>query len=87
MDFNTEETSIYENPTDLPQSQASSTMASQYTLVDIVSDRIVISDNYSSHDQVVSAPSPCKPTTADDIEIFRQTLADNWCMLIFLLCL
>jgi len=80
MDFNTDQTSIDENPTKLHQSQASSTTASQYTFVDMMPERLPISDSYASHEQAVSALSSGKPTASDDIEIFRLTLAGNWCM-------
>ena len=87
MDFNRDGTSIDhpENPTSIQLSQADSTTTSQYTFRDIVPESTTASENNFVHDRGVSNPSTSKPTTTDDIDIFRQTLAGNWCMLLFLL--
>ena len=51
MYFNTDRTSIHENPSDLQLSQASSTATSQRTFVDMIPQSTAISDDYLVHEQ------------------------------------
>lgn len=87
MDFNSDRTSIdhLENRTNIQLSQADSTATSQYSFRDIIPESTTASENSFLHDQGVTTPSTFKPTTADAIEIFRRTLAGNWCMLLSVL--
>ena len=77
MYFSADVTSINENPADLQLSQASSGLPFLLTFIDMIPESIAISDDYLFHEPAASTASPCMPTLAHDIEIFRRILAGN----------